>query len=200
MCKFDDFIKTLFESYDNPVDIKCVDKNNKLIGLFIVDKIECTSLLKTTPTTGTTIINIYYMDMYENVDLIIEALIETTKLFETIWLEKKSNISNTNRNFERLMFVISNGTTFNIKIKYIIIDNCFVLEKEPSLFIFNKELPGGSFCSSSKSVISLRDTINDMFCQDMIPQKKDLDDVLESIRKDISLSMYRDNKLGGLLD
>ena len=47
MDKFDDFIKILLESYDNPVDIKWVDKNNKLIGLFIIDntiyKIECNS-------------------------------------------------------------------------------------------------------------------------------------------------------------
>jgi hypothetical protein len=43
--KYDNYIRKLFESYENPVDIRWVDKDNKLIGLFIIDnivyKIEC---------------------------------------------------------------------------------------------------------------------------------------------------------------
>lgn len=43
--KYDNYIKKLFESYENPVDIRWIDKDNKLIGLFIIDnivyKIEC---------------------------------------------------------------------------------------------------------------------------------------------------------------
>lgn len=36
--KFDNFMKGLFESYENPVNIKWVDKPDELIGLFQVDK------------------------------------------------------------------------------------------------------------------------------------------------------------------
>lgn len=35
--KFDEFLNSLFESYDSHVDIKWIDKDNKLIGLFSVE-------------------------------------------------------------------------------------------------------------------------------------------------------------------
>ncbi len=138
--------------------------------------------------------------MFGKVDTLIETLIVTTKSGETIWLEKTSNISKPNRKFERLMSFVSNETTFNITIKYVVVNNSIELENSPSLFIFNKDLPGGTFCSNSKDVLILRDLISEMFCQDMKPNKKDLDDLFESIIKNISINRYRDNKLGGLLD
>jgi len=36
--KFDSFMKDLFESYENPVNINWIDKSNELIGLFQVDE------------------------------------------------------------------------------------------------------------------------------------------------------------------
>ena len=136
---------------------------------------------------------------FDKVDNIVDTLIETTKSGEVKWNEKLSNISKYNRKFERVMFTSINDTTFNITIKYILNEGLFELEKSPFLFILNKELPGGTICVNSDNIKNLREIIKDNFCQDMSPNSNDLDNILDSINKSISISKYIDDKLGGLL-
>lgn len=136
----------------------------------------------------------------EKIERIVNSLIETTKSGETIWEEKKSIISKNNRKFERIMSVSLGVTRFSMTIKYVLVDNSIELESSPSLFLANTELPGGSICISNDSIILLRQIIMGIFCQDMNPNSDDLDDILDSINRSISINKYRDDKLGGLLN
>ena len=96
------------------------------------------------------------------------------------------------------------GTKYETQIRYHIVSSTFVLESNPSLWIKNKDLPGGTYyiyggSSDIAPLIPLRDAIKEKYCKDMEPKIEDLEEQLEQICKGISISTYRDNKINKIL-
>lgn len=136
--------------------------------------------------------------MKEKIIKIINTLIDSTKSGDIEWIE----ISDPNkRSYERNMKSIGeDGTVFEVCVKYILIDGKWVKESKPSIWIRNKDLPGGAYyVYNYKESIILRDLIQDMYCNDMNPKIEEVESILDNINKGISLSTYRDNKLSDIL-
>lgn len=136
--------------------------------------------------------------MKEKIVEIINTLIVSTKSGNIKW----DDVSDINkRSYERNMKATGeDGTIFEIVIRYSLISGNWVKESKPSIWITNKDLPGGKyFVYDYKECIVLRDLIQDMYCSDMNPKIDEVESIFDNINKGISLSTYRDNKLSNLL-
>lgn len=131
--------------------------------------------------------------------LIIELLIQSTESGNLIWAE--SNPNDSRRNYFRVMSATGeDGTKYEVEIKYLLVDDGFILEPHPLLWVRNSNLPNGLYMisnsnSDEKLISSLRKIINEMYCQDFNPTTKTIEDSLDLISKGISVSEYRENKL-----
>jgi hypothetical protein len=76
------------------------------------------------------------------------------------------------------------------------------LESGPSLWLRNPNLPNGMLYvyGGKYDLTNLRKLVMDRFCSDMNPSTKEVEDVLDSINKGISVSVYRNNKLNKVLN
>ena len=90
---------------------------------------------------------------------------------------------------------------FEIEIKYMLIAEQWILEKEPSLTLKNPELPGGIYYiyGGRYDMCELRDMVKKKNCADMDPKIEDVEKKLESICRNISLSTYRDTKIDKII-
>jgi len=132
---------------------------------------------------------------------IIDTLIEVTKSGDLVWIETDS--TSDKRKHQRDMHAFGeDGTKYETQVRFHIVNSTFVLESSPSLWIKNKDLPGGSYYiyGGSNDLTSLRDVIKEKYCSDMNPMIQDLEDQLEQICKGISISTYRDNKINKIID
>lgn len=138
--------------------------------------------------------------MREKIIQIIDMLYQVTKSDEMVWLE--NNLNNDKRDHKRNMYAIGeDGTRFEISIEYTIVDEKFVMNSSPGMWIKSPELPGGSqYVYGYKDVVKLRDIIKDKYCSDMNPKISDVEDKLDNILKNISVRTNRDNKLTKLLN
>jgi hypothetical protein len=117
-----------------------------------------------------------------------------------VWIE--TDPTSDKRKHQRDMHAFGeDGTKYETQIRYHIVSSAFVLESTPSLWIKNKDLPGGIYYihGGNNDITSLRDDIKERYCKDMEPKIEDLEDQLEQICKGISLSTYRDNKISKIL-
>jgi hypothetical protein len=135
---------------------------------------------------------------------IIDTLTEVTKSGELVWIEADPNSDK--RKHQRDMLALGeDGTKYETQVRFHIVSSVFVLESTPSLWIKNKDLPGGSYYIYGSNdininLVSLRDAIKERYCSDMNPMIQDLEDQLEQICKGISISTYRDNKINKIID
>jgi|LakMenEpi03Aug12_release.lakeMendotaPanAssembly.Ray.scaffolds.fasta_scaffold97633_2 hypothetical protein len=135
---------------------------------------------------------------------IIDTLTEVTKSGELVWIEADPNSDK--RKHQRDMLALGeDGTKYETQVRFHIVSSVFVLESTPSLWIKNKDLPGGSYYiygsnDINANLVSLRDAIKERYCSDMNPMIQDLEDQLEQICKGISISTYRDNKINKIID
>lgn len=135
---------------------------------------------------------------------IIDTLTEVTKSGELMWIEADPNSDK--RKHQRDMLALGeDGTKYETQVRFHIVSSVFVLESTPSLWIKNKDLPGGSYYIYGSNdininLVSLRDAIKERYCSDMNPMIQDLEDQLEQICKGISISTYRDNKINKIID
>ena len=141
--------------------------------------------------------------MKERISKIVDMLIQSTTLRLLTWYETMPGNLN-RRKSEREMFATGeDGTVFNLNIRYSTYGEKCELDKCPDLYIRSINLPNGLILASSSSyinVVKLRDIIKDKFCQDMVPPTSDIEDSLDNIYKNISLSLLRDNKIDEILD
>ena len=134
---------------------------------------------------------------------IIDTLTEVTKSGDLVWIE--TDPTSDRRKHQRDMYAFGeDGTKYETQIRYHIVSSTFVLESNPSLWIKNKDLPGGTYyiyggSSNIAPLIPLRDAIKEKYCKDMEPKIEDLEEQLEQICKGISISTYRDNKINKIL-
>jgi hypothetical protein len=135
---------------------------------------------------------------------IVDTLTEVTKNGDLVWIE--TDPTSDKRKHQRDMHAFGeDGTKYETQVRFHIVSSAFVLESTPSLWIKNKDLPGGSYyiyggSDISDNLVSLRDTIKETYCSDMNPMIQDLEDQLEQICKGISISTYRDNKINKIID
>ena len=136
---------------------------------------------------------------------IIDTLIDVTKSGDLVWVE--TDPASTKRSHQRHMYSFGeDGSKYEIEIKFTLFNSDFILEKTPSLWIKNKDLPGGCYYIYGGSVditndlTSLRDVIKEIYCKDMSPKIEDVEDQLEKICKGISISHYRENKISKIID
>lgn len=138
--------------------------------------------------------------MKESIELMISNLIDATKSGGIDW----SDISDPNKiKFERKLESYSedNLTKFSVEIKYRLSNNKWKIE-EPSLWVYDKKLPNGNhlvYGDSYKGNKELRDTLKDIYCQDLNPSINDVSDVFNDISKNISLSTLRETKINNIL-
>ena len=131
---------------------------------------------------------------------IVDTLTSVTKSGDLVWIEVDP--TSDKRKHQRSVYAIGeDGTKYETDIKFHIVSSNFVLESYPSLWIKNKDLPGGTYYiyGGNNDITSLRDAIKERYCKDMEPKIEDLEDQLEQICKGISISTYRDNKINKIL-
>lgn len=134
--------------------------------------------------------------MKESIELMVSNLIDATKSGDITWNDVSDSSS---IKYERNLRSISEDklTEFSIQIKYRLYNNNWKIE-EPSLWVYNKNLPNGShyvYGDNYKGNKELRDLIKDLYCSDLNPSISDVSSVFENISKNISISTLRDNKI-----
>ena len=128
---------------------------------------------------------------------IIENLEEMTTSSQLSWT---SIIKNSQ---ERLLNTTGeDGTRYELEVRFNLVDDEWKLESNPSLWLRNPNLPNGMLYvyGSKYDLNNLRKIVMDRFCTDMSPSTKEIEDVLDSINKGISVSVYRNNKLNKVLN
>lgn len=128
---------------------------------------------------------------------IIENLEEMTTSSQLSWT---SIIKNSQ---ERLLNTTGeDGTRYELEVRFNLVDDEWKLESNPSLWLRNPNLPNGMLYvyGSKYDLNNLRKVVMDRFCSDMNPSTKEVEDVLDSINKGISISVYRNNKLNKVLN
>lgn len=128
---------------------------------------------------------------------IIENLEEMTTSSQLSWI---SIIKNSQ---ERLLNTTGeDGTRYELEVRFNLVDDEWKLESNPSLWLRNPNLPNGMLYvyGSKYDLNNLRKIVMDRFCTDMSPSTKEIEDVLDSINKGISVSVYRNNKLNKVLN
>ena len=128
---------------------------------------------------------------------IIENLEEMTISSQLSWT---SIIKNSQ---ERLLNTTGeDGTRYELEVRFNLVDDEWKLESNPSLWLRNPNLPNGMLYvyGSKYDLTNLRKVVMDKFCSDMNPSTKEVEDVLDSINKGISVSVYRNNKLNKVLN
>ena len=128
---------------------------------------------------------------------IIENLEEMTTSSQLSWT---SIIKNSQ---ERLLNTTGeDGTRYELEVRFNLVDDEWKLESNPSLWLRNPNLPNGMLYvyGSKYDLNNLRKVVMDKFCSDMSPSTKEVEDVLDSINKGISVSVYRNNKLNKVLN
>lgn len=138
----------------------------------------------------------------DKIDDIISMLIKSTECGDLIWFVKKND--STYKNERSLSATSEDGMTeFETSIKYILNGDSWYIESNSSLWMRNKDLPGGSMYLTSHNYTSLgklRDILKTKYCSDMSPSTAVVEDKLTDIYKGISKSTFRDtviNKLFG---
>ena len=88
---------------------------------------------------------------------IIDTLIDVTKSGDLVWVE--TDPASTKRSHQRSMHSFGeDGTKYEIDVKFTLSNSDFILEKTPSLWIKNNNLPGGCYYIYGGSV----DITNDL--------------------------------------
>lgn len=138
--------------------------------------------------------------MKESIEIMISNLTDATESGDIIW----NDISDPNKlKYERKLETYSEdkNTKFSVEIKYRLSNNIWKIE-DPSLWVYDKKLPGGShlvYGDSYKGNKELRDKLKDIYCQDLNPSISDISDIFDDISKNISLSSLRDSKINKIL-
>jgi hypothetical protein len=134
--------------------------------------------------------------MKESIENMLSNLIDATKSGDIIW----EDISDSNKfKYERKLESNSedNLTKFSVEIKYKLFDNNWKMEA-PSLFVYNKNLPGGVHYvygdkyNGNKELIEL---LKELYCKDLNPNINDVSDIFDDISKNISISAIREIKI-----
>ncbi len=131
---------------------------------------------------------------------IIETLCKSTENGDLKWSD--SDPASNKRAYHRYMVAEGeDGTKFEMEVKYSLINEQWLLESEPSLWIKNTALPGGLYFvhGLKYNLGGLRDLIKENYCSDMNPSIKDVENIMDSIRKNISVSTLRENKINKFL-
>lgn len=128
---------------------------------------------------------------------IIENLEEMTISNQLVW----TSIPKSNQ--ERLLSATGeDGSKYELEVIFRLDSDEWKLESSPSLWLRNPNLPNGVFYvyGGKHDLTNLRKVVMDKFCSDMSPSTKEVEDVLDSINKGISVSVYRNNKLNKVLN
>jgi len=128
---------------------------------------------------------------------IIENLEEMTTSSQLSWTSIIKNPQ------ERLLNTTGeDGTRYELEVRFNLVHDEWKLESGPSLWLRNPNLPNGMLYvyGSKYDLNNLRKIVMDRFCTDMSPSTKEIEDVLDSINKGISVSVYRNNKLNKVLN
>lgn len=128
---------------------------------------------------------------------IIENLEEMTISNQLVW----TSIPKSNQ--ERLLSATGeDGSKYELEVIFRLDSDEWKLESGPSLWLRNPNLPNGVFYvyGGKYDLTNLRKAVMDKFCSDMSPSTKEVEDVLDSINKGISVSVYRNNKLNKVLN
>jgi len=134
---------------------------------------------------------------------IIEMLTKTTKSGDLTWTQVSKNDYDSERRFKAKSEDDTTEFELNIKFSFNNESGSWLIEKEPSLWIRNQTLPGGSYLASGfhyKMIKDLRDIVKDKFCPEMTPSTEVFESKLDDILKGISKSTYRDTIIGKIFN
>jgi|688.fasta_scaffold1068044_2 hypothetical protein len=128
---------------------------------------------------------------------IIENLEEMTTSNQLVWTSIPKS------NHERLLSATGeDDSKYELEVRFRLDSDEWKLESGPSLWLRNPNLPNGMLYvyGGKYDLTNLRKLVMDRFCSDMNPSTKEVEDVLDSINKGISVSVYRNNKLNKVLN
>ena len=138
--------------------------------------------------------------MKKQIESIIDNLIINTENGNLKWIEKDP--TNNSRSYKRTM--ISYGedkTKYEIDIRYFLsVDNWKM--GYPDMQIQSDKIPGQMIIvsgSTYSTLTNLREKIKNIYCSDLDPKIEIVENILDDINKNISLQIYRDNKLNSIL-
>jgi hypothetical protein len=135
--------------------------------------------------------------MKDEISNIVKMLIDATSQNLLIWeiaSEKDSEVC--------LKSIGEDKTIFTVTLKYSFIKDDYQFEKDPSLWLYNDDLPNGImllYGGTYTDVVILRDMLKEKYCPDFKPPTEALQKKLISICGNISKELHRDNKLKEIL-
>jgi len=138
----------------------------------------------------------------DKINEIINQLIDRTKSGNLVWNESDKT-SPTKRNWERVMYCFGeDNTLYEIDIKFFLNGEKWLIESSPSMFIRSENLPMGYIFAfgGTYNLVELRDLIINNFCKDMNPTVDNVEDILENIKRGISIETYRNTKIESLIN
>jgi hypothetical protein len=93
------------------------------------------------------------------------------------------------------------SSIYELEIEYKLVNEKFILDNQPSLWIRNPKLPNGMFYiyGGKYDIIKLRDLILCKFLSDFTPSLGDLEDTLDEIAKGVNVSEFREGKINKIL-
>jgi hypothetical protein len=141
--------------------------------------------------------------MSDKIIKIVDNLYQLTDKGVLTWSENEP--TSKKRYFERT-YVTSgeDETTYKIDIKFSLFSEKWKLESSPSLWIMNSNLPNGMYYvlenDNKYGLENLRSLIMSLYCKDMNPSTKDIEDIFDEICNNINISAIRDNKINYLIN
>jgi hypothetical protein len=135
----------------------------------------------------------------EKIELIIDTLVKTTESGNLLWEEDSSSYDR--RYKRRMQSVGEDSSLYELEIEYKLVNEKFILDNQPSLWIKNPKLPNGMFYiyGGKYDIIKLRDLILSKFLSNFTPSLGDLEDTLDEIAKGVNVSEFREGKINKIL-
>lgn len=134
---------------------------------------------------------------------IVERLTDVTDSNILKWSEDDP-ISKYRGHKRKMISTGEDGTKYEMEIKFVLRNDMWVLEEEPSLWVKNPSLPDGMFYIThfrcDGKIKFLRDAILNNFCKDMNPTIEDVENTLSDIARGISLTEFREGRLKKILN
>lgn len=134
---------------------------------------------------------------------IVDSLCQLTGKGVLTWTEQEP--TSKKRYFERTYTTSGeDNTIYKIDIKFTLSSEKWKLDSSPSLWIMNSNLPNGMYYvldnGNKYGLTNLRDLIMGLYCKDMNPSIKDIEDVFDDMYNNINVSAIRDSKIRSLIN
>lgn len=141
--------------------------------------------------------------MSDKIVKIIDSLYQLTDKGVLTWTE--DDPTSKKRYFERTYTTSGeDNTIYRIDIKFALSSEKWKLDSSPSIWIINSNLPNGMYYvlenNNKYGLTNLRNLIMSLYCKDMNPSIKDIEDIFDDMYNSINVSAIRDSKINSIIN